>query len=344
MPAITTGKILVTGANGFIARWIIKDLLEHGFSVRATVRSLEKADALKPVLAETYGDHLEFVAIDDFTAKDAFDEALKGIDGVVHTAHPVDATTDDPEEFIGPAVQSVTGILSAASAPGSTIKRVVYVSSVSAVIDSQRIHGLPDVLTDKDWNETDVAAVKEKGTTSSGFEKYQASKTLAERKAWEGYNEEKAKGTNGWDLVTLCPPWVFGPYLGEATPEALNYSMGSWYRTVVQEALPLPAPLNVNWIDVRDFAAASRLALTKPEAGGERFLVAAGASVWGRWVNTARRALGKAGEPRPESPEDGQKLVGLDRQKSLDLLGLKYRTLEETIAFILDDFKKRGWA
>ena len=61
-------KVLVTGANGFIARWIVKDLLEHGFSVRATVRSLEKANDIKPIFAPTYGDRLEFAVIDDFTA------------------------------------------------------------------------------------------------------------------------------------------------------------------------------------------------------------------------------------------------------------------------------------
>ena len=116
---------------------------------------------------------------------------------------------------------------------------------------------------------------------------------------------------------------------------------------------------------MRDFAAASRLSLTKPEAGGERFLISAGSSVWGQWgwstcrrylletlltigrlltVNAARRVLDKSGQPRPEEPEGGQKLTGFDSQKSVDLLGLKYHTLEETTAFTLEDFKKRGWA
>ena len=60
-----------------------------------------------------------------------------------------------------------------------------------------------------------------------------------------GEGEEKEKGTGRWDLVTLCPPWVFGPFLGEVTPEGLNYSVGSWYRAVVLETLPLPPPFNV---------------------------------------------------------------------------------------------------
>ena len=67
MPAISAGKVLVTGANGFIAGWIVKYLLERGFSVRGTVRSLDKADSLRSVLAIN-ADRLEFVKVEDITA------------------------------------------------------------------------------------------------------------------------------------------------------------------------------------------------------------------------------------------------------------------------------------
>ena len=66
MPAITTGKVLVTGANGFIAVWLVKDLLERGFSVRGTVRSESKGEHLKKLFSQ-YGDKLELVVVDDIT-------------------------------------------------------------------------------------------------------------------------------------------------------------------------------------------------------------------------------------------------------------------------------------
>ena len=66
MPAITSGKILVTGANGFVAAWVVKELLDHGFSVRGTVRSEDKATYLRDRL-KTYGDKLEFALVDDIT-------------------------------------------------------------------------------------------------------------------------------------------------------------------------------------------------------------------------------------------------------------------------------------
>ena len=119
------------------------------------------------------------------------------------------------------------------------------------------------------------------------------------------YEEGKAKGTIGWDVVTLIPPLVFGHYLGEVTPEKMNFSVGVWYRHVLQELPPvfpaLDAYVDVSfsgmtlltardsvhrpWTDVRDFVAAARLSLTTPRAGGERFVIANGngASVWGQW-------------------------------------------------------------
>ena len=66
MPAITSGKVLVTGANGYIAVWIVKSLLEAGFSVRGTVRSESKAGHLHE-LFKSYGNKLEIVIVDDIT-------------------------------------------------------------------------------------------------------------------------------------------------------------------------------------------------------------------------------------------------------------------------------------
>lgn len=66
MPAITSGKVLVSGANGYIAVWIVKFLLEQGFSVRGTVRSEAKTKHLKE-LFKSYGDKLELVIVEDIT-------------------------------------------------------------------------------------------------------------------------------------------------------------------------------------------------------------------------------------------------------------------------------------
>ena len=66
MPAVTTGKVLVTGANGYIAVWVVKHLLDHGFSVRGTVRRDTSIPYLKD-LFKAYADKLEFVVVPDIT-------------------------------------------------------------------------------------------------------------------------------------------------------------------------------------------------------------------------------------------------------------------------------------
>lgn len=66
MPAITSGKVLVTGANGFIAVWLVKALLERGYSVRGTVRSASKGTHLQEIFKQ-YREKLELVVVDDIT-------------------------------------------------------------------------------------------------------------------------------------------------------------------------------------------------------------------------------------------------------------------------------------
>ena len=90
MPAVAApAKILVTGANGFIAVWLVKDLLERGYTVKGTVRSeSKKGHLLKLFEKEVKEGRLELVVVPDFTVPGAFDEAVRGVDAIEHTASP----------------------------------------------------------------------------------------------------------------------------------------------------------------------------------------------------------------------------------------------------------------
>ncbi|KAJ6512297.1 hypothetical protein DFH09DRAFT_877724, partial [Mycena vulgaris] len=120
MPAISSGKVLVSGANGFIAAWVVRSLLEEGFSVRGAVRSEAKCAHLRKTF-HSYGDKFELVVrlspltIDPVVFKDgAFDEAVQGVDAIEHTASPFHLNADEPEELITPAIQGTLGILRSA--------------------------------------------------------------------------------------------------------------------------------------------------------------------------------------------------------------------------------------
>ena len=75
-------KVLVTGANGYLATWVVRKYLEAGYSVRGAVRSLTKGAFLKDKFAQ-YSDRLELVVVEDITKDGAFDKAVKDRKSVV---------------------------------------------------------------------------------------------------------------------------------------------------------------------------------------------------------------------------------------------------------------------
>lgn len=90
-------KVLVTGANGFVAAWVVRTLLERGYAVRGTVRSESKGTHLLSLFKdEVKSGRFELAVVPDITAPGAFDEAVKGIDAIEHTASPFHMDADDP--------------------------------------------------------------------------------------------------------------------------------------------------------------------------------------------------------------------------------------------------------
>jgi nucleoside-diphosphate-sugar epimerase len=88
---------------------------------------------------------------------------------------------------------------------GSTVKRVILTSSAVAVFEWVTV---PQVFTESNWNNAAVEAVKAKDSAVDPFTVYMASKTLAEKAAWEFVAAHKSEIS--WDLVALNPVWIFG--------------------------------------------------------------------------------------------------------------------------------------
>ncbi|KAI0776383.1 hypothetical protein BC629DRAFT_1594890 [Irpex lacteus] len=197
MPALQSGKVLVSGANGYIAVWVVKKLLEDGFAVRGTVRS-EKSIPYLQQLFSSYGDKVEFVIVPDITLPGAFDDAVKDVDAIAHTASPFHFNVSHPKELIEPAVLGTTGILESALKHGKNVKRIIILSSCAAVMEAD---GYPEpvVLTEKDWNVRAAANCEKLGKDASLVDAYFASKTLAERAAWDF--AAKHKGEASFDIV-----------------------------------------------------------------------------------------------------------------------------------------------
>ncbi|KAJ7490833.1 D-lactaldehyde dehydrogenase [Mycena latifolia] len=333
MPAITSGKVLVSGANGFIAVWVVRTLLEQGFSVRGAVRSADKGKHLSELFS-SYGDKFELIVVPDITKEGAFDEAVKGVDAIEHTASPFHHNADDPAELFEPAVKGTVGILDSALKYGKSVKRVVVTSSTAAVLN---ISTEPQVLSELDWNDQSVKEVEEKGRAAAAGVKYRASKVLAERAAWDFIKQHKSE----WDLSVMNPPLVLGPVIhAVSSPEALNTSAMAMYNAFTKPAGAL-APGGC-WVDVRDLALAHVRALQKEEAGGERIIIAAGAFTWQDWLDAAPPSS-KYQKGTPGAGKDAVHLLRYDSSKGIRILGMKYRSMAETAADAVADYEARGW-
>ncbi|KAI1798359.1 NAD(P)-binding protein [Ganoderma leucocontextum] len=341
MPVITSGKVLVTGANGYIAVWIVKSLLEAGFAVRGTVRSESKAAYLRSYF-QSSGDKVEVVVVADMTKDDAFAEHVKDVDAIAHTASPFHMNAVEPDEIVGPAVAGTLSVLKAAEAHGARVQRVVVLSSTAALF---RISPDPVVLDESAWNEQAIAEIKEKGRDATAIGKYRASKTLAERAAWEWYEQRKAG--LGFDLTVLNPPYVFGPNIHDVDkPENLGESMRDWYKNIVNGRLSNDALANngAMYVDVRDIAQAHTMAIQTPAAGGQRFIISSGPFKWQDFVAAAHRCSEKFPEGNTSyDPSKAIHAVQYDNRKGIATLGIKYRGIDELTRDSLEDFKARGW-
>jgi len=126
-------SVLVTGGSGFIAGHIILQLLDAGYTVRTTVRSLERETNVRAVLVEAgmkRGDALAFVEA-DLTSDTGWATAVKGIDYVLHVASPIHTeNVKDENQVIGPARDGALRVLRAARDAG--VSRVVLTSAFRA--------------------------------------------------------------------------------------------------------------------------------------------------------------------------------------------------------------------
>ncbi|WVR07600.1 hypothetical protein IAU60_004642 [Kwoniella sp. DSM 27419] len=264
--------VLVTGASGFIAAQTVREFLKRGYRVRGTVRSEGKGDYLKKLFMNE--GEFEYVIVEDIITDGAFDKAVDGVDAVAHLASPFYIQgVKDPQELIGPAVKGTTGILQSIQTYNPGIKRVVVTSSTAAV-GSIVSNKSPHIYTEEDWNHDSVPHVEQNGLKSNAFHSYLASKTLAEKAVWSFVQEQKPS----WDVVTLCPPFVYGEAIQQiSSPEQINTSVAAFFGWLSGQKTEanLSGRLG-DWVNVKDIALAHVLALEVPEASNERFIISAG--------------------------------------------------------------------
>ncbi|TCD64033.1 methylglyoxal reductase (NADPH-dependent) gre2 [Steccherinum ochraceum] len=345
MGIVEKGKVLVTGANGYIAMHVVDQLLKGGYSVRGTVRSESKIKYIQDYF-KSYGDKLELVVVPDITKEGAFDNYVSDVDAIEHTASPFTMQIDDPNEVIAPAVAGTTSVLQSAVLHGKNVKRIVVTSSTGAVLE---VDTGKTTFTEDDWNDQAIRIVEEKGSAADAPSKYRASKTLAERAAWKVAELHK----DSFELTTICPPFVYGPPIHEINggSEGLNQSLKDWFNIVLKGTKDSDkeflAKVGSSWVDVRDVAKAHVLALKTVDAGGQRIIVSTGAWKWQDWINIARTFASEvaAGAADTYKPDEAVHDFLYNTEKAKRIFELDSSILisrETSVQDMLSKFKERN--
>ena len=284
MNAVNGHKIvLITGINGYIASHIGLILLQKGYSVRGTSRSASAAHRLlslpssPPHATEAgpfhaYATQYQHVLVPDITLPGAFDDAVRGVYSIIHTASPVDFTLTTVDEFFTPAIQGNLSILNSAKGhAGPQLSSFVLTSSIAAVVDRWK-QPPAHVYTEADWNTSGEAVARESFTAPVA---YGASKTAAERTLWTWRDENKP----AFSCSAINPGVVTGPpVLWPDDPAGLNLTLKPIWQLYAGEIDAMPPQIGgASYIDVRDVAAMHVwAALNTEKSNGQRYLMTNG--------------------------------------------------------------------
>ncbi|KAL8527575.1 hypothetical protein ACS0TY_005434 [Phlomoides rotata] len=321
MAAAIKPPVCVTGANGFIGSWVVKTLLECGYT-RIHLSILPGTDASHlfslPCAAASLVVH--HASLLDSAAVDRAVEGCAG-GGVFHVASP--CTLEDPvdpqTELLDPAVKGTLNVLSAAKKFG--VRRVVLTSSISAMVPNP---GWPAgrVIDESSWTDLDYCKQRQKW--------YPVSKTLAEKAAWDFAKE------NGVDVVAINPATC----LGQLLQPGLNASCAVLQK-LLQGSKDTQEHFWLGAVHVKDVAKAQLLLFETPTASG-RYLCTNGIYQFSDFAQKISKLF-------PEFPVHrftGETQPGLvaceDAAKRLIDLGLNFIPVEDAARDTVCSLKAKG--
>lgn len=243
--------ILVTGASGFLATHVVKQLIELGYRVRGTVRSLNNPKKVEPLknLVKNPTHELELVEA-DLCNEQSWLAAVKDCTHVIHTASPVPGhVPSDEMEVIKPAVDGTNNVLKACMQPGSLVKRVVLTSSLAAIAGDEYEH-------DKLYSEKDFSS-------TLNAQPYTKSKILAEKAAWDFVKENN----NCFELAVINPGFIVGPVLHDTFAASMEPA-----KLLMERSVPILADVYFPGCDVRMVAKSHIAAMKSKDAVSKRFI------------------------------------------------------------------------
>ena len=265
-------KVLVTGATGFIGLHCIQQLLNQGYQVNGSLRSMDRKGEVIESLENnnTPVEHLSLFEL-DLMSDNGWDTAMEGCDYVLHVASPFVLSNESLDFFVKPAVEGATRALKFAQK--NNVKKVVLTSSFAAVGDT--FDGTVS-FDESHWSDT----------TNDRMSNYSISKTLAEKAAWDYVKDNDVD----FKLSVINPTAVIGPSLSKDIGVS-----NSLILRLLNGSMPALAKIHIGYVDVRDVAKAHILAMTNSASDGERFIV----SEKEMWLHESAEVLNNAGFKAP---------------------------------------------
>lgn len=293
---MSSDLVLVTGASGYVASRCILRLIEDGYRVRGTLRSLRRADEVRGWLAKGLGGidpgaALSFVQA-ELTDSAGWDAATADARYVLHVASPIPPTTPkNADDLIVPARDGTLNVMRAASR--AKVERVVQTSSLAAIFYG-RNNPNDHVFTEADWTDPNHR------DNSS----YTRSKTVAEQAAWD----ELPRLGRQLQWAVINPALVLGPVLDQdasASVQVVAKLLNGDFPGLPRLAYPI--------VDVRDLADLQIRAMTSPQAAGQRYIASAGFLSMKEIAAALRSGLGEQANKVPLRglPNWVVRLVGL---------------------------------
>lgn len=310
--------VLVTGGTGFVGVHIILQLLQKGYDVNTTLRSLNRKTEILNALRDggiTDFKNLSFYEA-DLTNDAGWQEAVNGCAYVLHVASPFPLIQpEDENELIIPARDGALRVLKAARNAG--VKRIVFTSSFAAVGYSNKTKDY--VFSESDWTDENAP-----------LQPYIKSKTIAEKAAW---NFIKNEG-NGLELTVINPVGIFGQILGDIYPASYNGVIEALTKGDVKDT---PA-FTFGVVDVRDVADLHIKAMLQPKAKGQRFLATSDGVV--SFYDIAqlikKERPEKAADIAPLQPISNDYYIKISNEKARKILDWEPRSKEDAILSSVD--------
>lgn len=345
------GPVAVTGAGGYIGSWLVHDLLNQGYQVRACVRDPNKPEKVNHLLAMNLAGlrgRVELFAA-DLLKPGSYDAVFKGCCAAVSTGAAVGFNNETPQQVYDGCFTQIEHVVESVKKAG-TVKRLVLTSSFAAVG-----HPCADgyVFTERDWCEDRVEGqefiFKDEMIPKDRDIAYALAKARAERMIYR-----KAEEDGRFEAVSILPVHVMGPLMSANHDQP--WSWQNCLRFMLKgksHKMRQGGRMLWNIVDVRDVARAHRLGLESPLAGnGSRYILSASdrSGELFTWQLQQRlkelfpmiREVGgeemKDGRPAVKSDDRPRTYCLLARQE----LGLTTYSVDETIRATGDSYFRLG--